>query len=61
MGKNAQTSFGYLVLLRQQSALLGPFLSPDNNYHFFSRHNGIKGDIYWVSLRTVTDLRDSIK
>jgi Tol biopolymer transport system component len=28
----------------------GPFLSPDNKYLFFCRHDGIKGDIYWVDL-----------
>jgi Tol biopolymer transport system component len=26
-----------------------PFLSPDSKYLFFVRHDGMKGDIYWIS------------
>jgi Tol biopolymer transport system component len=36
----------------------GPFLSPDNEYLFFCRHDGVKGDIYWVSLSVINDYRD---
>lgn len=36
----------------------GPFLSPDNKYLFFCRHDGIKGDIYWVSQSVINDYRD---
>ena len=39
----------------------GPFLSPDNKFLFFSRHDGIKGDIYWVDLSIVNDYRDNLK
>jgi Tol biopolymer transport system component len=35
----------------------GPFLSPDNKYLFFSRHDGAKGDIYWVGLNIINDFR----
>jgi len=36
----------------------GPFLSPDNKYLFFCRHDGAKGDIYWVDLDIINDYRD---
>jgi Tol biopolymer transport system component len=36
----------------------GPFLSPDNKFLFFCRHNGISGDIYWVNLSILEDLRE---
>lgn len=36
----------------------GPFLSPDNKYLFFCRHDGIKGDIYWINLCIINDYRD---
>jgi Tol biopolymer transport system component len=35
----------------------GPFLSPDGKYLFFIRHNGIKGDIYWVSTNKINKVR----
>jgi hypothetical protein len=35
----------------------GPFLSPDNKYLFFCRHDGIKGDIYWVDINIINDYR----
>lgn len=34
-----------------------PFLSPDNNYLFFVRHDGGKGDIYWISTRIIDKYR----
>jgi Tol biopolymer transport system component len=36
----------------------GPFLSPDNKYLFFCRHDGMKSDIYWVNLDIINDYRD---
>lgn len=39
----------------------GPFLSPDNKFLFFCRHDGNKGDIYWVDLKIINDLRDNLK
>jgi Tol biopolymer transport system component len=36
----------------------GPFLSPDNKYLFFCRHDGKKGDIYWVDLNIINDYRE---
>jgi hypothetical protein len=36
----------------------GPFLSPDNKYLFFCRHDDTKGDIYWVDLNIINDYRD---
>jgi Tol biopolymer transport system component len=36
----------------------GPFLSPDNKYLFFCRHDGIKGDIYWVDLNVINSFKD---
>jgi len=38
----------------------GPFLSPDNKYLFFCRHDGKKGDIYWVDIKIINDYRDSL-
>jgi len=38
----------------------GPFLSPDNKYLFFVRHDGKKGDIYWVDLNIVNNFRPKI-
>lgn len=38
----------------------GPFFSPDGKYLFFCRHNGIKGDIYWVDISVINDLRDNL-
>lgn len=35
----------------------GPFLSPDGRYLFFIRHDGIKGDIYWVNAGIINKLR----
>ena len=35
----------------------GPFLSPDGKYLFFIRHDGIKGDIYWVNAGIIKKLR----
>ena len=35
----------------------GPFLSPDSKYLFFIRHDGIKGDIYWVNAGIIKKLR----
>lgn len=35
----------------------GPFLSPDGKYLFFIRHDGIKGDIYWVNAGIINKLR----
>jgi Tol biopolymer transport system component len=37
----------------------GPFLSPDGKYLFFIRHDGIKGDIYWVNAGKIKKLRKS--
>lgn len=34
-----------------------PFFSPDGNYLFFIRHDGKKGDIYWVDLDIINDYR----
>ena len=31
-----------------------PFLSPDNKYLFFVRHDGKKGDIYWISTSIIS-------
>jgi Tol biopolymer transport system component len=36
----------------------GPFLSPDNKFLFFCRHNGIDGDIYWVKASIINDLKE---
>lgn len=36
----------------------GPFLSPDNKYLFFCRHDGTKGDIYWVALDVIYSLKN---
>ena len=38
----------------------GPFLSPDNKYLFFVRHDGIRGDIYWVDLKIINDLKPKV-
>ncbi|MCY1635220.1 TolB family protein [Marinifilum sp. D737] len=35
----------------------GPFFSPDNKYLFFVRHDGKKGDIYWVDLNVINALK----
>lgn len=35
----------------------GPFLSPDSKYLFFCRHDGEKGDIYWVNLDIIYELQ----
>ncbi len=35
----------------------GPFLSPDGSYLFFVRHDGEKGDIYWVDLDIINNYR----
>ena len=35
----------------------GPFLSHDGKYLFFIRHDGIKGDIYWVNAGLINKLR----
>jgi Tol biopolymer transport system component len=35
----------------------GPFLSPDGKYLFFIRHDGIKGDIYWVNASIINKLK----
>jgi Tol biopolymer transport system component len=37
----------------------GPFLSPDGKYLFFCRHDGKKGDIYWVDIKIINDFRDT--
>lgn len=35
----------------------GPFLSPDGKYLFFCRHDGVKGDIYWVDISIINDFK----
>jgi hypothetical protein len=35
----------------------GPFFSPDNKFLFFCRRNSTKGDIYWVSIDIINDLK----
>lgn len=35
----------------------GSFISPDGNYLFFIRHDGVNGDIYWVDIDIVNDFR----
>lgn len=37
-----------------------PSISPDNKYLFFVRHDGKKGDIYWVDLNVINDFRPKI-
>jgi Tol biopolymer transport system component len=39
----------------------GPFLSPDNKYLFFCRHDGITGDIYWVDINIINGSKDNLK
>ena len=38
----------------------GPFLSPDNKYLFFCRHDGKKGDIYWVDINIIHENRSNL-
>lgn len=44
---------------------LGPYISPDDMYLFFTRRDEWKeatfSDIYWVSLNIVSELRNKIK
>jgi Tol biopolymer transport system component len=47
-------------LINTEANEYSPFLSPDNKYLFFVRHDGKKGDIYWVDLNIVKDYREKI-
>jgi Tol biopolymer transport system component len=47
-------------LINTKANEYGPFLSPDGKYLFFIRHNGIKGDIYWVSADIIKKLRKTV-
>jgi Tol biopolymer transport system component len=44
-------------LINTKANEYGPFLSPDGKYLFFIRHDGIKGDIYWVNAGIINKLR----
>jgi Tol biopolymer transport system component len=44
-------------LINTRANEYGPFLSPDGKYLFFIRHDGIKGDIYWVNAGIINKLR----
>jgi Tol biopolymer transport system component len=39
----------------------GPFLSPDGKYLFFIRHDGIKGDICWVSAEIIKKVKKMVR
>jgi len=44
-------------LINTEANEYGPFFSPDNKYLFFVRHDGEKGDIYWIDLNVINNLR----
>ena len=44
-------------LINTKANEYGPFLSPDGKYLFFIRHDGVKGDIYWVNAGIIKKLR----
>jgi len=44
-------------LINTEANEYGSYLSPDNKYLFFVRHDGKKGDIYWVDINVINDFR----
>jgi len=44
-------------LINTEANEYGPFISPDDKYLFFIRHDGVNGDIYWVDLDIINDYR----
>jgi Tol biopolymer transport system component len=45
-------------LINTKANEYGPFLSPDAQYLFFVRHDGKKGDIYWVSTSIIEKFKN---
>ncbi len=48
-------------LINTKANEYGPFLSPDGKYLFFIRHDGIKGDIYWVNAGIIKKLKKMVR
>jgi len=46
---------GYLINTNANE--YSPFLSPDGKYLFFVRHDGKKGDIYWVNAKIINKFK----
>jgi Tol biopolymer transport system component len=45
-------------LINTKANEYGPFFSPDNKYLFFVRHDGKRGDIYWVSTGIINKFKN---